>query len=1034
MEGPPTTEPVSPGTGREIIRQLGHIPIDLPQDILQDPNSIDRTIQALQTPITRTPYEIQRFFQTIPPPSNAPSEERQYVEPENPDSGTLYYKRCVDAIPQKWRQLLRAGEIDQVERIIRRGEGPVREIYRSWQRIPGVPGALLQVGRGPEMNEFAQILGQINMLLSTMEQNPTAEGAQQLEQLMQQAEEIYQDVNNHVLTRARQTLSEFRRRQEQPLEKGISPELAMELEQMEREFEPLQREYISPAEEPRERPTKRVEEEEYILPAEERRERPREPAEEEGEEEEGPVYGLPEIPYQEQHEITSEEEEQLSRSASELEGVRKQISPDPELTGAVTAVTRNATLENFFANRTIPAKTAVALLSAEKGLKDLRNNVRKLVRKTQNADQVWQAMKNTVEQMVTTSTDRAKQAIQQRFLAPNPPGLYSNMIAARQGENILNRTMNDLNKLIVGGLQEIFVGPEQPTSVPTPRSPFVKRMDIPMEVLSETEQRPTTLPAENGENDRQYIIDNPEQGLAQFQQSTDAITEVPVGRAEGWVHPRGGAGENWEKARWQNTQSSTNGGRGNPLLAPYSSNTVQRLHEFLTGEIRPLTEEEIFQFARGPLNDIYTRMQEPIVRTISQDGVSNGFTYAIEDVKKSGNYQLSAQDTWPVFLKNILRGGIEEMRIQILHVSNDDPKFQQWKRTDEYRRLTQQEVQNTVFVLCGSMPIGQEQLTPNMVVDAEMARSLLEEGTADDPRTKYIAINIDTGKLLGFLITKDYSIMKKVWETPGELPTYYALRVNGAASIEQGIGNMPAFKNYDAIKGANTDDRSRILQSLEIEFLCAKTPTYINTNKGRVYVTVLGKWTNQNGELVAKLLFPNGEVNIVDASTVKYEEGYTRFVGLALIIYALIDNVDKGYYGTIIQVVNVPKQIGLLTDNEVFQQGGEYQPDAPEAIQNSIVAQTDSDVASFYHKWLQYERSFGENDMDTSLGLLWFYDGGNIYTRLPGTGKVRVEEEGKRVEYYAKELGPNQEIMYRPYPTLPQLASYVGMLKIFTVE
>ena len=277
------------------------------------------------------------------------------------------------------------------------------------------------------------------------------------------------------------------------------------------------------------------------------------------------------------------------------------------------------------------------------------------------------------------------------------------------------------------------------------------------------------------------------------------------------------------------------------------------------------------------------------------------------------------------------------------------------------------------------------------MVSKETADDIIK-GQVGSNRTAYIAVDA-TNQLLGFIVLADYRKAPEEWaqelkaQRPTVFPDYFKLEVNPEALANQeGMGGYPQFSDFDAVQGVDTRvEKNKLASSLEIEFLCATNPS-------------------------------------------------VKGIGSILIVHAMLEHINDGYYGLLLSTA--PK-VEPEKDLQKFPQT--FQGSIPDSLLARV--RTNAGLTSFYHRTFQFERSFVINPtrkpparMTESDSRMWFYD--RTYSNPPSDGNVYFLKTTVSQEIFfkggirkgARQLLPSNALMYRPYPTLEQIISFIGQI------
>ena len=413
----------------------------------------------------------------------------------------------------------------------------------------------------------------------------------------------------------------------------------------------------------------------------------------------------------------------------------------------------------------------------------------------------------------------------------------------------------------------------------------------------------------------------------------------PIGKSIKWIHPKGSAGPNWEMDRLLSTyHTGFNTNTSIPWNNVYTRSELARLAFFLTGRPDNWSEQEMYRFSMIDLPKIYADKTGFNPRENYTLLIENGFNQVMNSLAGDG---IQSKDPVQLLLSGT-QFALSQYDIYILVVGKNDP-YQQWKTTQGYKNF-QQGTKRPVYESCATQ-YSKEGIPIGFSIDPRQVEQILYESNDPLERVTYLAIDGNSQEVLGFLMTRNYATLLESWKENPQNAPHYSVDVEAGNIYRQGLEDLPPLDKRDNIDGASTSSRSRILQSLEIEFLCS------------------GARGNYS----------------VDYQRIEY----------GLLLYALIDNVDKKYYGTIVSINRI--------ENILFSQNSEEK----RFLLNST-------EAAKYHIWFQYERTFLLEDVAPSFGMLYFYFLGNPYLFK----------------------GSSKGILYRPYPTLEQLATYVGYLYV----
>ncbi len=414
----------------------------------------------------------------------------------------------------------------------------------------------------------------------------------------------------------------------------------------------------------------------------------------------------------------------------------------------------------------------------------------------------------------------------------------------------------------------------------------------------------------------------------------------PVGLSSGFVHPRGGVGENWEVARL------VEAGHANP-------------------------------YQQAKLKD-YNQLVDGFRQRVSPDEVARGFESMVQMAQAQKGSALDLNLPNLELLRQIYALALEKSKILILRVGTE--AYLEWKRRGIKLRA------RDIYVLCGKT----KQRRAQPVVNAELAKELVA-GHVEQGETVYFAVAKDTGALLGFIDVADYRQTILTWREFPERSKYFRLDTNPQALQQQkDMQGYPQFRPDDRILGAQTNTLgNRLAASLEIAFLCASNARQV---KG---------------------------------------------IGAILTVHALLENIQKGYYGVLLEAASTVEKKPFPT-----QQGNIDLDKFGKKIKSN------SFLISYYHRFFQFERSFPIDNslygrtprfppppMTATDNRLWFYDqtfaaaptNGFVYqlkSPLDLTEKISIGGE----EQSGADLLPENALMYRPYPTLEQMISYVGQI------
>lgn len=120
-------------------------------------------------------------------------------------------------------------------------------------------------------------------------------------------------------------------------------------------------------------------------------------------------------------------------------------------------------------------------------------------------------------------------------------------------------------------------------------------------------------------------------------------------------------------------------------------------------------------------------------------------------------------------------------------------------------------------------------------------------------------------------------------------------------------------------------------------------------------------------------------------------------IGLLLMLWGLVSNIDQDYYGTTLSVVGI---------NDGYEEGGSW-------------GLADTRVAAFYQRYFKYQRTSGLDTFDTNNSLYYFHPEWNAYSR-----EVNAAAEAR----------PEHQLMYRPYPTVSDLQDMIARLIYLSVQ
>jgi len=415
--------------------------------------------------------------------------------------------------------------------------------------------------------------------------------------------------------------------------------------------------------------------------------------------------------------------------------------------------------------------------------------------------------------------------------------------------------------------------------------------------------------------------------------------------------------------------------------------------------------------------------------------------------------------------------------IRIIEAS-DPAQFEAWRRS----RGGNQALANagrSFYKLCGSVDTNEEVVAGGLTVQPVVSEEVVLNLVAQPNRRAlgfrvYFAITDDTEQeLLGFLQTVDLARHAEAVKQGEAAPMLLQLRTNEQAF--KGDAQLPAFDADEVIMGAETrtvlapDNRpNRLAQSLFVDYICTKTHEIY---EGRE-VQITDTWFDEQNRAWALIIDPGRpdasratpadhlRPVAVPRDQIRHTSPY-MYVGHLLLLQAMLNEMQAGHYGLMLTVS--PKGFFNLFYEEpmegplVGQQGAiaETEQARRHAIRGNIF---DSNLVSMYQRYWHLERAITWENLSRDTGLVWLQQkrpssgkqqvlmqgyaigkpvgAANVYKyRLrgthhnPQTGEIVHESQQQAVEFerVSDVLVPHG-IMYRPFPTVHDLASFIGQL------
>lgn len=395
------------------------------------------------------------------------------------------------------------------------------------------------------------------------------------------------------------------------------------------------------------------------------------------------------------------------------------------------------------------------------------------------------------------------------------------------------------------------------------------------------------------------------------------------------------------------------------------------------------------------------------------------------------------------------------------------------------------------FKLCGAVDAPQSistgldsGFTAQSVITQDFILDLL---TTQDRRPfgfrTWFAVSDDADEnILGFMQTADLRDHAKAVLAKEAAPMYLQLRTN--ENLFPGDSQLPPFHENEIIEGAQTqlnvnqgdegvDVPNRLARTLYVEYVCARADMFY---QGRL-VQIVDMFEDINtGRSMVLILDPNRPLDpsasveerlepiAVERRLVTSESSYA-YVSQLLFLYVLLHMYDQGFYGLMLTVSPKPsKDLTYLFSEEQNtargQQGQLQMRDDPDFIRKLGSNIFDSTLVSMYERYWRLERAIPWKTLTRDSGLLWLQEKrpkGN--TTKSGTISLQaytasvpskyngqegiehalmstiydeqtqtlVRQETDPVFSTFEELSPSG-VMYRPYPTLKDLQSFIASL------
>lgn len=418
--------------------------------------------------------------------------------------------------------------------------------------------------------------------------------------------------------------------------------------------------------------------------------------------------------------------------------------------------------------------------------------------------------------------------------------------------------------------------------------------------------------------------------------------------------------------------------------------------------------------------------------------------------------------------------------------ASDPAALNQWLTTRGGSNANRQQGR-AFYKLCGSVDannVVEGGLTIQPVVSEEVVLNLVSQPDrrASGFRVYFAVTDNNDQELLGFLQTVDLTRHPQAVRAGEASPMILQLQTNEGAF--DGNAQLPEFEPDEVMLGADTqvmlpnNRPNRLAHSLFIDYVCTKTTELY---QGRE-VQVIDTWFDEQGRSWALIIDPlRSEDAIIDPlrsentptsaasriqpvavprSEVRHTSPYL-YVGHLLFLHALLNEVTANKYGLMLTVS--PKGIFDIFYDEDPISGritgaqGEISQ-RPNALARAGAGDVfDSNLVSMYQRYWRLERGISWRNLTRDSGLVWLQDTKN---KTSGRGKQRMQpyvtakpmqakpsytyklrstyvdngrivhesfEEAEEREMVSDVLVP-YGIMYRPYPTLYDLASFIAQL------
>jgi len=418
--------------------------------------------------------------------------------------------------------------------------------------------------------------------------------------------------------------------------------------------------------------------------------------------------------------------------------------------------------------------------------------------------------------------------------------------------------------------------------------------------------------------------------------------------------------------------------------------------------------------------------------------------------------------------------------------ATDEVDLRTWLQTRGGQQAHRQQGR-AFYKLCGSVE-ADAYVEGNLTIQPVITEDIILNMVSQPARRAvgfrvYFAVTDDADQeLLGFLQTADLA-KHSYAVAQGEAPPIY-LRLSTNDKAFNGPDQLPLFEEDEDLRGKDTrvvlsnNRDNRLAKSLFIDYICTKTQELYQNREVQVQDT----WVDAQGRSWALIIDPlrpganlSAEERLRPVNVPRSEVHHTSpfmYVGHLLFLYALLNEIDKDHYGLMLTVSpkgfydlfyqNVgPNPPAGVTSNTLRGEQGSLAPGASaRATRGNIF---DSNLVSMYQRYWRLERAIAWRNLSRDSGLLWLQENRKVANRnqniQPYTADVplginaadvveyelrnsRVVDQdaagndivehdvfgqGTRREEPIGVLVPNGA-MYRPYPTVFDLATFIAQL------